>query len=385
MVPVTCLIVTLYLLVCFPQQKLEKTGMNYVSGVYFSNWSVYEPKHFPKDVDVSVVSHVFYAFMKIDANSGRVELSDPWADVDMLVGGELGCLGLWRHFKKKNRHLKVVMSVGGWGTEKNFQLAVSSEAKLSAFVESVAELVQQYKFDGVDIDWEYPASAEEGERLGDLLEYLRSTLDSVRPGLLLTVASPGTQEHLQHYNLARMDQVLSFWNVMCYDFAGSGWSSRTGYHLNLYGSTGDSNLSVDAVVAHYTRQGIHPQKIVLGMPLYGRSFYSPDSARVGSQFRKDLPFSPDTVDYKEISPENEVYDHELVAAYKFDPEKQLFISYDNPQCAIEKSEYVKARHLRGGFWWDSKGESKAEHRKLINAFVRQLGDAPEIDHSPNWI
>lgn len=359
--------------------------MNYVSGVYFSNWSVYESKHFPLDVDVSKLSHVFYAFMKIDPNSGKVSLSDPWADTELLVDGRNGCLGLWKVLKEKNRHVKVLMSVGGWGAELAFQQTVKSETKLSIFVESVGELVQKFKFDGVDIDWEYPASHEEGMKMCELLEFLRQTLDSIRSGLLITVAAPAGNEHLQNYNMARMDKVLSFWNVMCYDFAGAGWSSKTAYHLNLYGCNGDNKLSVDDVIAEYSRQGIHPQKIVIGMPMYGRSFYSPTSVEMGVQFDKNLPYPSDTVPYRDITYGNEQFDSLRVGAHFYDEQKSLLITYDNPQCAVEKSKYVQNHNLLGGFWWDSKGESDVPSRMLIDAFVQQLGGASELDHSPNWI
>lgn len=359
--------------------------MGYVSGVYYSNWSVYESKHFPQHVDVAHLSHVFYAFMKIDDRLGKVSLSDPWADLDLDVGGESGCLGQWTRLKRENRHLKVVMSVGGWGTDGAFQCAVASELNMGNFVDSVVGLVEKFKFDGVDIDWEYPASRDEGAKLCELLEFLRLALNSVRSGLLLTVAAPGSAYNSRHLDVSRMDAVLSFWNVMCYDFAGAGWSSKAGYHLNLYGAKGDNDLNVDDLLAHYMRKGVHPQKLVMGMPLYGRSFYSPTSHQVGAPFLKTLPLPTDTVDYRDIPSRNENYDSKKVAAYTYDDTKQILITYDNPRCVIEKGRYAKNHSLRGGFWWDSKGESQDSDRKLINTFVEQLGGPSQLDHTPNWV
>lgn len=387
-VPVICLTVFLYLWIRFPlshPKHLENSGMNYVSGIYFANWSVYEAKHTPGDVDVANISHVFYAFMKIDPESGNVGLSDSWADTELSVNGKKGCLGLWMSLKKEHRHLKVVMSVGGWGTSNAFQETVKSEKKLQNFVESVTHLVLTYKFDGVDIDWEYPASPVEGSQLCGLLELLRASLDSVRDGMLLTVASPASSNQLENYDLERMDRVLSFWNVMCYDFAGAGWSSNTGAHLNLYGHNGDNDLNVDLVIGNYIGQGIHPQKLVMGMPMYGRSFYSPTTADLGASFSKSLPYPTDTVEYRDISDQNEVYDSTRVAAYMYDASKKVLVTYDNKQCVSEKGRYVTSHNLRGGFWWDSKGESRHKHHKLMNVFVDELGGPHNIDHSPNWI
>lgn len=381
MVPITCIIVFAYLWIRFP---LHPKSM-YVSGVYFSNWSVYGPKHFPSDVDLAHVSHVFYAFMQVDGATGKVSLSDSWADAELEVDGENGCLGLWMALKEKHRHLKVVMSIGGWGTSHAFQETGRSPQKLQKFVESVGDLVAKYKFDGVDIDWEYPASAGEGAQLCEMLEMLRDSLDNIRGDMLLTVAAPASSSHLDNYHMGRMDRVLSFWNVMCYDFTGAGWSSKTGTHLNLYGHNGDNDLNVDLVIGEYISRGIRPHKIVMGMPMYGRSFYTPTSPDIGVSFNHNLPYPTDTVDYYEISPETEKYDGKRVAAHMYDAEKRLFITYDNPQCVAEKARYVTAHGLGGGFWWDSKGEARNSNRKLVEVFVEQVGGAQLLDHTLNWV
>lgn len=384
-VPITCLIVCIYLWATFSSLSSEHEDMGYISAVYYSNWSVYKNQHFPQDVNVTQLSHVFYAFMKADEKLGKVKLSDTWSDTELAMGGEHGCLKKWNQIKKKHRHLKFIMSVGGWGTHQSFQQTVKSEARMANFVESIVELVETYKFDGVDIDWEYPSSPEEGKKLCELLEWLRLALDSIRSNLSLSVAAPGSTHHLRNFDIRRMDAVLSFWNVMCYDFAGSSWSEKTGYHLNLYGANGDTSLNADEILIHYIRGGVHPQKLVMGMPLYGRSFYSPSRANIGSHFNKKLPLPTDIVDYRDIPYDNEEYDRAKVAAYTYDDEQEILITYDNPQSVAEKAKYVERLNLRGGFWWDLKGESDEAERQLITKFVDQLGGVGELDHTTNWV
>lgn len=378
LVPLLCLLGCVFLCIFHPRDS-----MGYVSGVYFSNWSVYDAHHFPSDLDTAKLSHVFYAFLKIDKQSGCVQLSDPWADTDQNVAGQSGCLGLLHALKKKNRHLKVLMSVGGWGTEATFQHTVSSQTRLDAFIDSVDVLVRKFHFDGVDIDWEYPASAAEGALLCDLLERLRSRLDSIRDGLQLSVAAPAAAEHLQHYDLPRMDRVLTFWNVMCYDFAAAAWSKHTACHLNLY-SVNDA-MSAHSTVQTYLQHGVPAHKIVLGMPMYGRSFYSKTDPGVGGLFDKDLPYPTDVVDYRDIDADNETYDEERVAAYTFDRAKKLWMSYDNAQGAAAKGAYVREQGLGGGFWWDSKGEALQRPRRLVDAFVGELGGKSLLDGMRNWV
>jgi chitinase len=62
---------------------------------------------------------------------------------------------------------------------------------------------------------------------------------------------------------------VDFINLMSYDFHGS-WETKTGHHASL--KTTDGSLSGSAAVQKYLGFGVPANKIVLGMPLYGRSW-----------------------------------------------------------------------------------------------------------------
>lgn len=67
-----------------------------------------------------------------------------------------------------------------------------------------------------------------------------------------------------------MDQFLSFWNLMAYDYQGS-WSDKAGHHAQLFGANAEE-LSTDRAVRWFTENGVPKDKMVIGLPLYGRSF-----------------------------------------------------------------------------------------------------------------
>jgi chitinase len=199
-------------------------------------------------------------------------LTDGWADTDKHwptdswndVGNNLyGCLKQLYLHKKRNRNLKVLLSIGGWTYSPNFAAPMSTPEGRQKFAQSSVALLKDLPFDGLDVDWEYPQSPQEGA----------DSLPS-KPHFLLTVASPAGPKNFPNLLFREMDQHLDFWNLMAYDYAGS-WDTLAGHQANVLPSNKDPQatpFSTDAAVKYYTGQGVPSDKIVLGMPLYGRAF-----------------------------------------------------------------------------------------------------------------
>ena len=189
--------------------------------------------------------------------------------------------------KSRNRNLKLMLAIGGWGTEKEFAGAASTPATRKEFTESSIKLLSNLGFDGLDIDWEYPTKPQDAKNVVLLLQELRQALDNYaaslgeRTGenvnLLLSFAGPAGPNQYKALPIQEMDRYLDFWNLMTYDFAGS-FSKFTGHQAGLYQSKipNASPAWADAAVQHYKNQNVMPSKVIFGMPLYGKTFADTD-------------------------------------------------------------------------------------------------------------
>lgn len=339
-----------------------------VLAAYFANWTIYARNYEPSKLPIENLSHVIYAFAKADPISGTLSLSDPWADIEKPIGihGARGCLEELQILKhNRNPKLKILLSVGGWTYSADLTSIFHDAKRRQNFAESAASLVHRYALDGLDIDWEYPDTAE---RAAELLEVVRLCRQVLHESCQLTLAVPARPDLIDLLSSKQLHQLVDLWFLMCYDFAGS-WSTSTQHQANLLGPEG--SLSVDSVVRNYRHIAVPAHKLVIGLPLYGRSFAHVSKPGTGASFQGVLPgtYENGCHDVHELpfpgSVEN--VDEDMGAAYC--QGKDFFITYDNARTAAIKGKYAREMGLGGGMFWEASGDFKGQG-SVINAFFR---------------
>lgn len=337
---VTCLLVFLSTLYCLGQAKNNFT----VTAYYFGG---------PETVDslaVEKLTHIIFSFCHLTGNKLAVDNEKDAAAIKKLVAS-----------KKRNKSLKVLLSLGGWGGCKTCSDVFSSKEGRKEFSESVLALCKAYGTDGIDLDWEYPAVAgypnhpyksEDKPNFTALVKELRNTLGDKYE---ITFAAGGFQEFLEDaVEWKEVMAVADRVNLMTYDLV-NGNSIVTGHHTGLYSSP-EQHESTDNAVQFLVKLGIPANKIVIGAAFYGRMWENVAATKNGlyqsGKFKKG-------VDYKnfaqELTPSNGFvlyWDDVTKAPYAYNPKEKLFVTYDDKRSMELKTKYVVDHKLNGIMFWE---------------------------------
>jgi chitinase len=290
--------------------------------------------------------------------------------------------------KQQNPSLTVLTSVGGWLWSGVFSDMALTKQSRAVFIASVVQYVQSHQLDGLDIDWEYPGlpGAEPHFRVEDkhnytlLLKELRKRFNRLekelhRP-LYLTIATGASQEFLDHTEMHKVQKYVDTVNLMAYDYYEPDSDAMTGHHAPLYTNPADpKKISDDRSVQEYESAGVPAAKIVLGVPFYGHEWGQVPATNHGLyQPGKQIPhgYAP-YHDGPEAMMKNgftRYWDSSASAPYLYNADKQIFVSYDDPESLALKCKYVLSHHLRGVMFWDYESDSSGV---LLNAVNEGLG------------
>lgn len=367
---------------------------------YYTNWAQYRQpggKFYPEDVDANLCTHIIYSFAKLDGNSELAAYE--WNDES--TSWSKGMYERATDLKARNPNLKIMIAVGGWnhGSGK-FSNMVTDSSLRSKFVSTAVTFLTKNKFDGLDLDWEYPGSRA-GSRYSDkqlfttLTRELKAAFAS--RGLLLSAAvSAGKSTIDSGYEVAAVSQNLDFINLMAYDLHGS-WESFAGFNAPLYGSSGSDQLSVDYAVNYWISKGASPEKLILGLGTYGRSFTlsssasAPGSGTSGAGTAGRLTREGGFMAYYEICEKlstgwSSGYSNTQKVPYAYSGNQ--WVGYDNPDSLRLKAQYAMSKSLGGIMFWaldldDFKGEFCGQGTyPLIRSAIAGMGDSTIVVNTP---
>jgi GH18 family chitinase len=354
------------------------------------------------DIPAEKLSHVIYTSLNVNTE-GKCEVNHEWADLEhpypVADGSSEPVLGNFNQLnllKERYTHLKTIISVGGWDWSEYFSMATESDESRQRFAESCVQLMKQYGFDGIEVDWKYPVSGgkkpgrpENKENYPLLLSELRRQLNvqstSEDNMYFLTVAAPATPGGIANHELLQMSEYLDWFTIAAYDLRGT--RTRTGFNAPLFALPGDpadtdGRFNVDVAVQTFLAAGVSPSKLVLGVPFYGRGWtgvsndnnglYQVATGTVNGTWDRD-----ERINYRDLKNQFlptylRQWSDEAKVPWLFNPSTGIMISYDDPDSLTYKANYVIENQLSGVAVWELSRDD--DQHSLLTTLYEHLSE-----------
>ena len=235
---------------------------------------------------------------------------------------------------------KLMVSFGGNGRSNGFP-KVSKLTKLRVrFVENTIKFMDEYKLDGIDLNWEYPSNRDEWAGLFKIMMLFRSK----KPGIILSIAFyPGQEKILntmikRHHMQSRIDLFL----MMSYDNIRNGQEKHSTYQF-----------AVDTVKSAIDG-GLPRDKVCLGLPFYARHMKTGDW-KTYEEIVRDL------------REEKGMKDEEIKGIDEW--EGHYYNGYD---MIVKKTKYALDEGIGGVMIWENGQDVHGDELSLLGAIRRTV-------------
>lgn len=145
----------------------------------------------------------------------------------------------------------------------------NSSVTQQTLINNLISLVTERRIQGVNIDFEAVPSSQSG-KLTTFIQLLSAQLHDAIPGTELSIASPAVNWN-NTFDIPALTPLLDFYMVMTYDYYYGG-SSMAGPVSGFWPLTSSFNYSVSHSITYYQSQGVEPEKLLMGVPYYGREW-----------------------------------------------------------------------------------------------------------------
>jgi len=263
--------------------------------------------------------------------------------------------------KQRNPKLKVLLSLGGWGGCAPCSDVFSTADGRKEFATSVKQLLDFFKADGIDLDWEYPAieghpghayKKEDKANFTSLVEALRKSLGKKA---IISFAAGGFDKFLQEsIDWQAVMPLINYVNLMSYDLV-SGFSTVTGHHTPLY-SNNEQKQSTDNAIRYFKSINVPLQKIIIGAAFYARTWENVKDVNNGlyqqGSFKHFIPYHQFAQRLNKDSGFVYYRDGTSLAPYAYNKRTATFATFDDEKSIADKVKYVKQHQLGGIMFWE---------------------------------
>ncbi|MBL7727325.1 MAG: glycoside hydrolase family 18 protein [Dinghuibacter sp.] len=303
-----------------------------------------------KQYPLNKITHVIYSFLALHHDTLGFRNQQQETYLENIVA-----------LKQQYPHLKIMVSIGGWGGCAPCSGLFSSEHSRKTFAQTTVALFRKYGIDGLDLDWEYPAiegypghayKPDDKQNFTALVQELRKEMGN---RYLLSFAAGGFEQFLEaSIEWEKVMPLLDFVNLMTYDLVG-GYSTVTGHHTpqNHYR---EKQQSVSRCVRWLLNKKVEPEKLIVGAAFYARVWEQvPDTLNglyQSGKFKQGVAFKDFSTYFSDSSGFRYYWDKKAKAPFQYNKQKKLFATFDNERSVREKARFIKRKKLGGIMFWE---------------------------------
>jgi len=321
-----------------------------------------------KQYPLKKITHLLYSFLHLRNDS--LTWRDEKQRNTLVQLGEL---------KKQFPHLKILVSLGGWGGCEPCSQTFSTQEGRDTFAQTTVALLKEFNLDGIDLDWEYPAiegypghiwDSSDKQHFTQLVKTLRKEMGK---DYILSFAAGGFTDYLE--KSIEWDTVMAnvdFVNLMTYDLV-SGFSKVTGHHTPLRDYQ-PNQQSTEKCVNWLLQHGARSEQLIIGAAFYARVWEQVSKENNGlynaGSFKQGVSYKNFDTYFSDSSGFRYYWDKKAKAPYRYSESKQLFATFDDERSIKAKAKFVRRNKLGGMMFWQLVEDKETDG--LLNAISKKL-------------
>ncbi|MFC2107349.1 glycosyl hydrolase family 18 protein [Bacteroidota bacterium] len=146
---------------------------------------------------------------------------------------------------------------------------LNNPTSVQTLIDEVIYYVSTRNAHGVNIDFELVSSSLSTQMM-DFISNLSVQVKSAIPDAIISIALPAV-DWGQLYDIPFLNNYIDYYMIMAYEYHWQG-SSQAGAVSPLYGMVSSNSRSVARTASDYQHKGMPEEKIVLGLPYFGRQW-----------------------------------------------------------------------------------------------------------------
>ncbi len=337
-------------LICYYTNPIAAQNKHFVVFGYFAGRATMIDS-FP----VEKLTHLCFSFTHLKGSS--ISLGNARDSASLIA-----CVAL----KKRNPKLKVIVSMGGWTGCFSCSEIFSTDSSRKIFASSTKKLLDDFKADGIDLDWEYPVikgppghpySLNDKDNFTALIKTLRDSLGKHKE---ISFAAGGFTSYIKEsVDWKKVTPLVNRINLMTYDLI-TGYDTVTGHPTGLY-STVKQKESCENAVRMLKALGVPGKKLLIGAAFYARIWENVPADNDGlyghGKFLRGVSYRDFGKGLSKDSGFVYHWDNVANAPYLYNPAKKWFVTFDDSTSVAIKTKYAIKQKLNGIMFWQMGDDS----------------------------